>query len=200
MKRLRYLWLLAALFAVSTANAQFRFGAKGGVNIANAKFNRDVFKSDNVTGFHLGPTVEGMFGQGGIGMDMALLFSRKGFDTDLDKVKNDFIEIPVNVKFKLGMPLVNPYLAAGPYIAFRVAGDKIWDVGSNTTGIVDQVRAQNFGAGLNFSAGAELFDRLQIGLTYSWGLTDNYKTFEKNNLDSYKGKLQTWVVSAVIFF
>jgi len=196
MRRIKCLWILAGLFAVVTANAQFRFGIKGGVNIASASFNRDVYNLDNVTGFHLGPVLEGMFGQGGIGFDAAILFSRKGFKTEPETVKNDFIDVPVNLKFKFGIPLVNPYLAAGPFMSFRVGGEEKWLVSR----MVDQMKTQSFGAGLNFTAGAELFERLQVGLTYGWGLTDNYKTFETNVLDSYKGKLHTWQVSASFFF
>ena len=195
MRRKKIFWIIVALFAVITANAQFRFGIRAGVNIANATFDRDVYQLNNVTGFHLGPVVEGMFGQGGIGIDAAILYSQKGFKTD-ETVKNSFIDVPVNVKFKLGLPLVNPYIAAGPFISLRVGGEEKWVV----SGVVDQMKTQSFGAGLNFAIGAEIFERLQIGLTYGWGLTDNYKTFEANTLDSYKGKLHTWQVSATFFF
>ena len=187
---------MVALIAVTTANAQFRFGIKAGVNIVNATFNRDVYNLDNVTGFHLGPAIEGMFGQGGVGFDAAILYSRKGFKTEPETIKNDFIDVPVNLKFKFGLPLVNPYFSVGPYMSFRAGGEEKWAI----PGIVDQVKTQSFGAGLNFTAGAEIFERLQAGLTYGWGLTDNYKTFEGNNLDSYKGKLRTWQVSATFFF
>jgi hypothetical protein len=200
MKKLGFLFVVVFLFAVSTADAQFRFGVKGGVNIVNAKFDRDVINADNITGFHIGPLVEGMFGQGGIGFDASILFSRKGFDADNKTVKNDFLDVPLNIKFKLGLPLVNPYLAAGPYMSFRISGDEKWDFHQNANGIVDQVKTKSFGAGLNFSAGAELFNHLQVGVTYGWGLTDNYKTFDANDLDSYKGKLHTWQISAAFLF
>jgi hypothetical protein len=190
--------VLVAFFAVSTANAQFRFGVKGGVSIVNAKFDKDVFKTDNVYGFHIGPSVEGMFGQGGIGMDAALLFSRKGLKSNKLEMRNDFIEVPVNLKIKLGLPLVNPYFAAGPYVAFRVSGDK--EIKNIAAGVVDQIKAQSFGAGLNFAAGAELLNRLQVGVAYSVALTDNYKTFDANDVDSYKGKYRTWTVCAALFF
>jgi len=198
-------WLLPVLMALlvittPTAYAQVRFGIKGGANISTVKFNKDVLNSDNVTGFHVGPTIEGMLGKGGVGIDLAVLYSQKGFDTDVDKVKNGFIEVPVNLKFKLGLPLVNPYIAGGPYVAFRIAGDKIWHVKDNTNGIIDQIKAQNFGAGLNFSAGAEIINHLQIGLIYSIGLTDDYKTFEANNAKSYTGKVHTWMISATLMF
>ena len=34
-----------------TASAQFRFGVKAGVNVNSLHFNKDVFESDNQTGF-----------------------------------------------------------------------------------------------------------------------------------------------------
>ena len=196
MKRIKCCWVLIALFVFVSANAQIRFGVKGGVNIANATFNKDVYKLDNVTGFHIGPVIDGAFGPGGVGIDAAILFSRKGFRTEPETVRNDFLEVPINLKFKFGLPLVNPYLAFGPYLSFRIGGSEKWLV----SGVVDQIKTQSFGAGLNFTAGAEVFNKLMVGLTYGWGLTDNYKTFEANNFDSYKGKLHTWQVSAAFFF
>ena len=200
MRKLSYLWILCVLFAVSTANAQFRFGIKGGVNIANASFNKDVLRSDNVTGFHVGPMVETMFGQGGIGFDLGVLYSQKGVKTEPNTIKNDFLEVPLNVKFKFGTPLFNPFIAAGPFVSFRVGGDENWDLKTNTAGIVNQIKTQGFGAGLNFSAGVEVLKHLQVGATYGWGLTDDYKSFDKSKLDSYIGKLHTWQIHAAFFF
>jgi hypothetical protein len=197
MKRVQYLLILGALLVVSSVDAQVRFGAKAGLNIANAEFNKDNFSSDNVTGFLVGPTVEAMFGRGGLGLDLALLYSQKGFDSDVDKVKNSYLEVPVNLKLKLGVPLVNPYFTAGPYIGFRISGDKAWDVSKT---IKEDIKAKSFSAGLNFGLGAELFDKLQVGLNYGWGLTDNYATFDGNDPDSYKGKSHSWSVTATFFF
>lgn len=199
MKKMKIVWMIAALFAVSTmADAQFRFGVKGGVNISKVKFNKDAFDSDNVTGFHVGPALEAMFG--GVGFDLALLYSQIGFDTEDETVKNSYLEVPLNLKYKIGLPIVKPFAAVGPYVGFRVAGDKIWDLKDNVNGVVQQVKAKSFGAGLNFTAGAEVLKFLQVGLTYSLGLTDDYKTFHASDANSYKGKPHTWKVSAVVFF
>ncbi|MDR1381795.1 MAG: PorT family protein [Tannerella sp.] len=200
MKKMSFVLMMAALFAVSTADAQLRFGVKGGVNVARAKFDREYFKSDNITGFHIGPMLEGMIGQGGIGFDAAVLYSQKGFDSDDETVRNAFLEVPVNLKFKLGLPLVNPYVAAGPYIDIRVAGDETWNVLKTPQDVIHQIKTKSFGAGLNFSAGAEVFRALQIGVTYSLGLTDNYESFDVKDIASYKGKAHTWSVSAAVFF
>jgi hypothetical protein len=192
MKSMKYFMIAAALMAVSTAGAQLRFGVRGGVNVANATFDRDVFRPNNITGFHLGPALD--VGLGGIGFDAAVLYSRKGFESEKGKVSNAFLDVPVNVKFKLGLPLVNPYVAAGPYIDICIAGDKTVD------DAVRQIKTKSFGAGLNFGAGVELFSTLQLGLTYSLGLTDNYETFKVGDIKSYRGKGHTWSMSAAVFF
>jgi hypothetical protein len=200
MKNVKFFLMVAALLVVSTADAQLRFGVKGGVNVAKAKFEKKYFKSDNITGFHVGPVLEGMAGQGGIGFETAILYSQKGFDSDNRKVRNAFLEIPLHLKFKLGLPLVNPYVAVGPYVDIRIAGNKKWDVSKTAEGIIHQIKTKRFGGGLNFSAGAEVFKNLQLGITYSLGLTDNYETFDVKDIKSYRGKAHTWSMSATIFF
>ncbi|MDR1221637.1 MAG: PorT family protein [Tannerella sp.] len=199
MKKLKIIMVIAALFTFSTMQAQFRFGIKGGANISKVKFSKEVFKSDNITGFHIGPAAEVTTGQGGIGFDAAVLYTQRGFNSGEKKVKNSYLDVPVNIKFKFGLPLVNPYLSAGPYASFRVAGDKVWDV-KTVDGVKDQVRAKSFGAGLNFTAGAELFGSVQLGVTYSLGLTDDFKTFQAGDPKSYRGKPHTWMISASVFF
>jgi len=201
MKRLSFLWVLAALFAISTiANAQFKFGVKLGGNIANATFSKDVLDTKNITGFQFGPMVEGMFGRGGIGFDMALLYSGKGFKVEKEKVQNDFLEVPLNLKFKLGIPLLNPYVSFGPYASFRINGDESLTLKESASGVIEQVKTKSFGAGMNFTAGAEIFSHLQLGLTYGWGLTDNYSAFEANDFKSYMGKAHTWQITAAFLF
>jgi hypothetical protein len=198
-------WMLPVLvvmmfFATSEVSAQLRFGIKGGYNIASVKFNKDVLKSDNVDGFQLGPVLEFMIPGSAVGFDFGVLYTRKGFFSKEDDTKftNDYIEVPVNLKLKLGLPLVSPYFAAGPYVGFRVEGDRLKEI------VVDNVKrqfeAKSFAAGLNFTAGVEVFNRVQVGLTYDWGLTDNYKTFDKNDTNQYRGKGHTWLLSAALFF
>ena len=108
-------------------------------------------------------------------------------------VKTDYVDVPVNLKWKFGMPLVKAYLAAGPYVGFRVGGDKFWDVPGN---ILGQVKAKSFGAGVNFGAGIELIKYLQVGFQYSLGLTDNYSV-DKFDLET---KNRGWSISAAILF
>lgn len=190
-----FLIVLMAIIAVP-ASAQLKFGVKGGLNISSVHFSSDLLKADNVTGFQIGPMIETTIPLIGVGLDAAILYSQKGMDmksgTGIStSVKTDYIDVPVNFKWKFGLPILKAYLAAGPYVGFRVGGDKFWDVPGN---VIDQVKAKNFSAGLNFGAGVELIRHLQVGFNYGLGLTDNYSSGE------ISAKNRGWSVTAAILF
>ncbi|MDR2041510.1 MAG: PorT family protein [Tannerella sp.] len=189
-----------ALMLAPAVHAQLSFGAKAGVNIATVKFNNDVLDADNITGFQLGPMLEYVKPSTGWGLDVALLFTQKGGEVKNLAIKGNYLEIPMNVKWKLMTPLIKPYLAAGPYFGFRTGGRKIWDISGLYHDVSGQVKADNFSTGLNFSAGAEALGFLQVGLTYGLGLTNNFKTQDTGSLPEYKGKTHTWSISAAVLF
>ena len=189
--------ILMAFIAVP-AKSQLKFGVKGGLNISSVHLNSDILKADNVTGFQIGPMIETTIPLIGVGLDAAILYSQKGMDVKSEtgtstNVKTDYIDVPVNLKWKFGLPIIKGYLAAGPYIGFRVGGDKFWEIPGS---VVGQVKAKNFSAGLNFGAGVELISHLQVGINYGLGLTDNYSA-EKYDLNA---KTRGWSVTAAILF
>ena len=192
----------ALLFlGIGQASAQVRLGVKGGLNIASVHFSTDVLQSDNVTGFQIGPMIEGSLPLVGLGFDAAILYAQKGLETktvsgEKTSLKNDYIDVPVNLKWKLGLPIMKVYLAAGPYVGFRVGGNKIWELPGS---MVDQVKTKSFSAGLNFGAGVELISHLQVGLNYGLGLTNNY-SMESLSLTKSDGKNRGWSVAAAILF
>lgn len=191
---------IVALLITVPAQAQLRFGVKGGLNISSVHFDSKLLDADNVTGFHVGPMIEFTLPLVGVGMDAAVLYSQKGLEanTGISKttMKTDYIDVPVNLKWKFGLPIAKIYLAAGPYVGFRVGGDKIWDIPGS---VVEQVKAKTFSAGLNMGAGVELIRHLQVGFTYGLGLTDNY-SLQKANVSEETGKNRGWSVTAVILF
>ena len=192
----------ALLFlGIGQVSAQVRLGVKGGLNIASVHFSTDVLQSDNVTGFQIGPMIEGSLPLVGLGFDAAILYAQKGLETktvsgEKTSLKNDYIDVPVNLKWKLGLPVMKVYLAAGPYVGFRVGGNKIWELPGS---MVDQVKTKSFSAGLNFGAGVELISHLQVGLIYGLGLTNNY-SMESLSLTKSDGKNRGWSVTAAILF
>lgn len=194
-KIIAFLCAMAFLAVAIPAQAQLRFGIKGGLNITSVHFDSDLLKSDNITGFHIGPMIEATMPLLGLGFDAALLYSQKGMESSSSGVKTtmktSYIDVPVNLKWKFGLPIVKAYLTAGPYASFRVGGDKIWNV------LSDQLETKSFGAGLNFGAGVEVFNHLQVGFNYELGLTDN---FSAKKLDLSSNKNRGWTISAAILF
>lgn len=199
MKKVTGLVLIILMaFIAIPAKSQLKFGVKGGLNISSVHLNSDILKADNVTGFQIGPMIETTIPLIGVGLDAAILYSQKGMDVKSEtgtstNVKTDYIDVPVNLKWKFGLPIIKGYLAAGPYIGFRVGGDKFWEIPGS---VVGQVKAKNFSAGLNFGAGVELISHLQVGINYGLGLTDNYSA-EKYDLNA---KNRGWSVTAAILF
>ena len=191
---------LLGMFTILPAKAQVKLGIKGGLNISSVHFDSDLLKADNVTGFQIGPVIETTLPLLGVGLDAAILYSQKGLEanTGISKssMKTDYIDVPVNLKWKFGLPILKAYLAAGPYVGFRVGGDKFWEVPGS---VVSQVKAKSFSAGLNFGAGVELIRHLQVGFNYGLGLTDNY-SLEGIDVVEGTGKNRGWSVTATILF
>lgn len=192
MKRVYLLILVLVAWMAIPAQAQFKWGIKGGANISSIHFSDlpETFSTDNLTGFHIGPTIELMAPLVGLGFDASILYSQTGMEIGTQTVKSDYLNIPVNLKWKIGIPAVKVFAAAGPYVGFRLGGGKIWDV------LSDQIESKSFSAGLNIGAGVELIQHLQISATYQLGLTDNY-SIKKLEID---GKNRGWLISAAILF
>ncbi len=199
MKKAIALFTIVILTSIALpASAQLRFGVKGGVNISSVHLSNlpDNLSSSNVTGFHVGPMIEASIPLLGVGFDAALLYTQKGMEvrskSGSESIKIDYIDFPVHLKWKFGIPIVKGYIATGPYVGFKVNSDKFWDIPGET---VDVIKAKTFGFGWDFGAGVEVFNHLQVGLNYGLGLTDNYKIGDKSG-----GKNRGWMVTAAIMF
>ena len=126
MKKIFGALMIAACFGmVMPVQAQIHFGVKGGLNLSKASLSNvgDNFKKDNFTGFFIGPMAEFTIPIVGLGVDASLLFAQRGIkvsDEDGDiTVKQNGIDIPVNLKYTIGLGnLAGIYLAAGPDFYF----------------------------------------------------------------------------------
>jgi len=207
----KLLMISFAIFMTSamTLQAGIRIGAKGGVNLAKAELNTNALKTENFTGFQIGPIVE-FSGMGGLGVDAAVLYSQQGFKiagayltpenynlskSDLE-VKISTLDIPVNLKFKMTLAdILGLYLSAGPYISFKLDDQITFD--QIKTGWVNK----NFGVGLNFGAGFELLKNVQVGVNYQLCLNDDYNDFSiRDDLKDIKAKTRVWSITAAYFF
>ena len=197
--------LMVAIVGISSANAQFRFGIKAGMNINKIHFS-DVNKNlqpDNSCGWNVGVMAEFTVPIVGLCFDASLLYSRMNnaisddvdgaakdvTDSDMTYGKN-FLEIPINIKYKFQIPVVasiiKPYLFTGPSFAFKL--DK-------------SIMDKTFQAAWNVGVGLELFRHLQIAGSYGFGMNNVAKeVFNEANVETLKAKNNYWTISAAYLF
>ena len=169
-KVLSIVFLVAAMLFASNANAQIKFGLKGGLNVTSMSFSEDVFDASNKTGFFVGPMVKVTVPIVGLSFDAAALYDQKEADVkyaaegELGKVnvKQQSINIPVNVRYGFGLSsLANIFLFAGPQWGINV-GDKNfkWNETSSYS-----LKKSNFS--VNVGAGVTLLKHLQVSANYN---------------------------------
>lgn len=190
---------VCCMFMAMPAQAQLlKFGVKGGVNMTKIDWDGSYRgNKDNSNGFFIGPMAEVTIPIVGLGVDGALLFSQKR----TDDFKQQGIEIPVNLKYTIGLgSLLGIYLAAGPDFYFDLrdkdgVGHELDAASSSypspTTGGVDRKTQY----GLNLGAGVKLLRHLQVGVNYQIPLGTSFKV-----ANTTKAKNKTWQVSAAYIF
>lgn len=193
-----FVFLLLSVFVVTASQAQVRFGVKGGLNLSGVSVDDGNVLDKNVTGFHIGPSLEALINNT-FGLDVSLLYSQKGIKfkdgKNTNTSKTGYAEIPVNLKYLFTVSdNIKPYALAGPYINFKISGDD--NIGTSYDNVSEQWKAKSFGAGLNFGAGVQFFNFLQLGVNYGFSMTDNYKQSD----GSYSAKDKTWSLAAAVFF
>ena len=149
--------IMACLLLAVPAQAQVKFGLKGGLDVS--KLDNKV--GDNTTGFFVGPMVDVTLPIIGLGIDVAALYSQSGLDVNnknSEKLKS--VEIPVNLKWTLGLgSTLGVYVAAGPQFGFSINdGWKQLMKESNKSFV-----------SVNVGAGLKLLRHLQVGVNYNIG-------------------------------
>lgn len=196
---------LVAIFCASNAQADFRWGIKAGLNVnkINYKNLRENISPDNRTGWEAGMMAEFTVPIVNIGMDASILYSRMNLDKETTDINGtdvllynhkDFIDIPVNLKWKIGLPVVGsiikPMLLTGP--------DFMFAVGKNT--LDDIVKTHKCEIGWNFGVGLELFKHLQLQGSYCLGINNIADGAFGLNAENYKAKKNYWTLTAAYLF
>lgn len=209
MKKISILLLVAVLGAFG-AQAQIRFGIKAGANFNKIHFSdvESSFQPDNSCGWNAGVMTEFTVPIVGLCFDASLLYSRMNnaissdfnkevadaLDSDMSYGKN-FLEIPINIKYKFGIPvigsIIKPFIYTGPSFAFKL--DK-------------SIMDKTFQCAWNIGIGVELIKHLQISGSYGFGINNVAKEVMKNvdpnfgDVEKIKAKNNYWTVSAAWLF
>ena len=195
--------LLAAM--TFTAQAQVKFGLKGGLNLTNMRFDKDVVSKSNQAGFFIGPTVKFTLPVVGLGIDAAALYDQRSAKLDgVDEtLKQRSIQIPINVRYGFGLgSIAGIYFFAGPQFGFNV-GDKVTNIISN---VVDwRLKDSNLSA--NVGLGLMLLNHLQISANYNiaFGTTGEFNVLTdvaSSTWDTVTGKTKAnaWQLSLAYYF
>ena len=198
MKKIFSALLVAVCICMAMpAQAQINFGVKGGLNLSKASFSKADFKKDNFTGFFIGPMAEFKIPVVGLGLDGALLFSQRGIEVEGTKIKQNGLDIPINLKYNIGLgSLLGVYLAAGPDFYFDFEKNKqVWDA-DDYRRRTDKKRTE---VGINLGAGVKLVNHLQVGFNYNIPLGDSAKLID-SDAESASYKTKTWQVSIAYLF
>ena len=182
--------LLLALMTIGVADAQFRFGIKAGVNVNHLSTKADVLENNNRAGWTAGVMTEFQVPVIGLCFDASLMYQRLNSEKELDN--KNFIDIPINIKFKFGLPIVgrfiSPYIFTGPDFAFKL--DKA---------VVKDFKTKTFQSAWNIGAGLELVKHLQISASYGFGMNNIIKIVDKNS-NPVSLKNNYWTITAAYLF
>ncbi|MCI6081113.1 MAG: porin family protein [Prevotella sp.] len=189
--------LMAAMLVAIPAKAGINFGIKGGYNITNFSFSEDVIAKDNQQGFFIGPSLKIGIPVLPIGFEIAALYDQRDAKLEGEKISQKSINIPINVRYELGLgDMAGIYVAAGPQFGFNI-GDKKFSFSN-----ANDYKMKDSNLSLNLGAGIRLVSHLEIGFNYNIALG---KTGEFNEVDGAKnlvgnGKANAWQISAAYYF
>lgn len=186
-----------ALMVMMPAMAQFKIGPRLGVDVNSIHFNKDVFQEDNRAGFTGGLQAEFMIPGLGFGFDASVMYVRRSAtftDDQRTEVNADYIEIPVNLKYKLGLPLLGnilkPYVFTGPSFSFLTSRRFFSDFVNKKSDTA-----------WNFGFGVELINHLQLSASYAVGMSKALDVFHLSNENAnINGKNRYWTVTAAWLF
>ncbi len=174
--------LALAAFALlpQTASAfSFDWGVTAGYNLSKVKFKgntySETFSSGNRSGWFIGPKVH--FGLiAGLGIDAAATYSQRNLEIEGKSDMLHSIEIPINLKYTIGLSKVaGVYLATGPQFGFNV-GDTDWTFAKAGSMAEATFKRENLQTTWNIGAGVRLFSHLDLGIGYNFALSKAGKT------------------------
>lgn len=191
--------LLVAVMSVGAANAGLRFGIKAGLNVNHLSANMSVLDKNNRAGWTAGVMTECNLPLVGLGVDLSLMYTRMNSevlvpvgDEILSEPNKNFLEIPLNLKYKISLPVVGsflaPYVFTGPSFGFKLDKSTYSDFKTKT-----------FQAVWNIGLGLEFVKHLQIGASYGFGM-NNIVKLAYQSADPIKYHNNYWTITAAYLF
>ena len=196
MKKILTIIAIACIAFATPSQAQIKFGLKGGLNLTNLTSDGS-FSLKNRTGFFVGPTVKFSLPVVGLSLDAAALYDQRSGKIANETVKAQSIQIPINVRYGIGLgESLNIFAFAGPQFGFNI-GDKsklLDSMGSWS------LKSSNISG--NVGIGATVFSKLQITANYNFQLSKSGEVEYKDNGATQTGKMKfnSWQLGLGYYF
>lgn len=183
MKNLTIVLLVVFLFS-GVANAQLRFGIKGGANVSSLSTTSSgiIDQVKTASSYQAGVLMQLKFG--GFAIQPELLYSMKGGDlrnaisspklAELTQnamnlnYETQNIDIPLNFQLGVGVGPARVYAQAGPYVSFLLGSALNGDVKLYDS-VNDTFEFNKYDWGIGLGAGAELLG-FQLSVKYDFGM------------------------------
>lgn len=198
----RIIVAVALIIGISgAASAQFRIGPRVGIDVNSLHFNKELLNSDNRAGFTGGIQAEFTVPIVNLAFDASVMYTRRSAGTvstgnnEITKYSRDFISIPINFKYKIGLPVVGkvftPYIFTGPEFSFLC----------NKKDIAAAYKEHKVDYAWNVGIGFQIINHLQLSGSYGFGLNKAVEfTGIANNSEPITGKNGFWTVTAAWLF
>jgi opacity protein-like surface antigen len=201
----RMLLITLGLVLTYGLDAQLRYGIKLGGTLSSIyeKYTGEGGGSENSDpklGIKAGAILEYSFSPS-FALQPELLYVNSGgkykFDEGTESLKMNLhqLQLPVNVKYKMGTDNLKFYVAAGPYIGYIFAAREKWsdeDESESLYGEGSRLKHIDFGVGAGL--GIEISNKYIVGAGYKYGMSNLTKA------ENAKVKTGTFDLSIGYFF
>lgn len=198
------------LAATHSAQAQVKFGLKGGVNVTSMSLDSKVLDANNRTGFFIGPTVKFTLPIVGLGVDVSALYDQREAKLALDEqdtestIKTQSVNIPINLRYGMGLgSTANVFVFAGPQFGFNV-GDKHQSIFKD----MGEWKLNSSNFSVNVGIGATLLSHLQLTANYNIAcgktgdvtVTSAAGDIIQDAIGKKKGRSNAWQIGLAYYF
>ncbi len=196
--------LLLSLCLYSSAEAQVKFGLRGGLNLVDfsIKHASSTFDESNRAGFFFGPTMKVGIPILPVDFDLSVIYDERTAHIAGVSANHKTINIPLNVRFSVGLgSSFNIFAFGGPQYTFNRSDDKTF-----ITDATSQEWSWRSGyLGFNIGLGVTLFKHIELRGNYNiaCGRTAEvtvYDALRETVLDSYKSHYNAWQIEAAYYF
>lgn len=204
--------IMALLMVPASANAKIlRFGVKAGANFNKISLTsvsdglNSLKDKANSSGWEAGVMIDGQVPLIGLGFDLSLMYARMNNNSEIYNNNNmifegskNFLMIPLNIKYKISLPVVGNYLA--PYVF--TGPNFLLNLDKNTFANIKNKTCQ---VAWQLGLGLEFFNHVQIGAGYNFGLGKIGNSIFNgltgiNQNTTYTVKNNYWMVTAAYLF